>query len=483
MKMLVRMKWTLAFLILMMVTTGLMAQNYEIKHEVMNASGWFGGDDRPSFGPRHVGVGQSVLIDKDMLVQNFSFYFVGPFDFTENPQGTGREVTLTLNVRESNGTIVKTLQTVVPASFTEGWVTWNGIDLDVQAGTSLIFTTYLVGAYDSLQVAASHRSDKDAGYANGVRYTKIGTSDESMEEWNGWEEHPWDSVFRLSGTLRTVEEARYNTINAYGWFGGDNRPSFTPRHIGVGQSVLIPTSMTLTRFSFYFRGPFDFASNPTGKGHAVTLTLNVRDEAGNILKTVKTTLNKAFQEGWVTWTGIDLDVSADTKLIFTTYLNGAYDSLQVNASQAADADAGYTDGVRYTKNGNSDSDMEDWTGWSPHPWDSVFWLAGYSGTTPVEIIHAPTPESFTLHQNYPNPFNPETRIQFDLKATAKVELAIYDLTGKRVRTLISETMSAGRYSVSWDGRNEQGKLMPSGIYFYRLKTGDQIQTRRMVFLQ
>jgi len=117
------------------------------------------------------------------------------------------------------------------------------------------------------------------------------------------------------------------------------------------------------------------------------------------------------------------------------------------------------------------------------PWDSAFWLAGYAGITPVEIIHAPTPESFALHQNYPNPFNPETRIRFDLTKPGKVELAIYDLTGRQVRLLLSESRAAGTYSVTWDGRDNRGKLVPSGIYFYRLKVGDAVQTRRMVFLQ
>ncbi len=459
------------------------AQPYEIKHEVINASGWFGGDDRPGFSPRQVGVGQSVLIDRPMMVQSFSLHFTDRFDFDNNPAGKGHQVTLRMHVRDANGDIIRALETVVPETFDGGWVTWDGIDIAVEAGTTLIFTTYLVGASDSLQVSTGNSADADSGFVNGQRYTATGTSDKEMELWENWSEHPWDAAFRLTGELLEVAESRFDTINAYGWFGGDDRPGFSPRHVGVGQSVLIPTSMTLSRFSFYFRGPFNSASNPSDPGREVTLTLNIRDEAGNILKTLKTDVYAAFQSGWVTWNNIELDVADSTVLIFTAYLNGAADSVQVTASNGADSEAGYADGVRFVKVGGSDADMEAWTEWAEHPWDSAFWLAGYAGTTPVEIIHAPTPESFALHQNYPNPFNPETRIRFDLTKPGKVELAIYDLTGRQVRLLLSESRAAGTYSVTWDGRDDQGKLVPSGIYFYRLKVGDAVQTRRMVFLQ
>ena len=184
--------------------------------------------------------------------------------------------------------------------------------------------------------------------------------------------------FILPGRDLTAQsyEAKFDSVNAFGWFGGDNRETQGPRHVGVGQSVLIDTSITLESFAFYFRGPFDFAQNPEGMGHEVTLTLNVRDSLGAILQTVQTVVPDIFQTGWVTWSGIALDVSASTTLIFTTYLVGAFDANQFTASHGADANAGYAGGVRYSKNGTSDADMEDWTDWVVHPWDSAFWLQG-----------------------------------------------------------------------------------------------------------
>ncbi|MDZ7363864.1 MAG: hypothetical protein ONB46_24585 [candidate division KSB1 bacterium] len=93
-----------------------------------------------------------------------------------------------------------------------------------------------------------------------------------------------------------IHEINHETVNAYGWFGGDNRPN-QQRTVGVGQSVLIDTAMTVRNFAFYFREPFDSAANPEGRGHAVTLTLNVRDAAGAILKTLQAAVPDTFSAG------------------------------------------------------------------------------------------------------------------------------------------------------------------------------------------
>ncbi len=91
-------------------------------------------------------------------------------------------------------------------------------------------------------------------------------------------------------------------------------------------------------------------------------------------------------------------------------------------------------------------------------------------------------DTVVLQPNFPNPFNPETTIRYRLSATGQVELAIYDLTGRRVRTLVAGLQAAGAHTVSWDGRDSQGRRMPSGVYFVRLIAGKQVQVRRMVLL-
>jgi len=90
-----------------------------------------------------------------------------------------------------------------------------------------------------------------------------------------------------------------------------------------------------------------------------------------------------------------------------------------------------------------------------------------------------------LDQNYPNPFNPSTRISYEVEDGAKgsVTLAVYDVTGARVRTLVDEPARAGVHSITWDGRNTRGQSVGSGIYFYRLTTPARTFTRKMVLLK
>jgi hypothetical protein len=91
-----------------------------------------------------------------------------------------------------------------------------------------------------------------------------------------------------------------------------------------------------------------------------------------------------------------------------------------------------------------------------------------------------------LGQNYPNPFNPVTRIEYWVpggSARSSVSLVVYDVRGARVRTLVQGTKASGRYAVDWDGRNDNGAPVSSGVYFYRMKAGSFADTRRMVLLK
>ncbi|MFQ5652831.1 MAG: FlgD immunoglobulin-like domain containing protein, partial [bacterium] len=93
------------------------------------------------------------------------------------------------------------------------------------------------------------------------------------------------------------------------------------------------------------------------------------------------------------------------------------------------------------------------------------------------------PETFTLEQNYPNPFNPETTIRFHLPEAAGTTLAIYNLLGQKVRTLVHGTLAAGRYSVKWDGRDERRLQVPSGGYVFELRATGFVQRRKMLLVR
>ncbi|MCK6558098.1 carbohydrate binding domain-containing protein [bacterium] len=93
------------------------------------------------------------------------------------------------------------------------------------------------------------------------------------------------------------------------------------------------------------------------------------------------------------------------------------------------------------------------------------------------------PASYALAQNYPNPFNPETRIVYALPQQAHVTLAIFNTLGQKVRTLVEANQPAGKHEIVWDGRNDHGQSLASGIYFYQLRTAEAKLTRRMVLMR
>ena len=100
----------------------------------------------------------------------------------------------------------------------------------------------------------------------------------------------------------------------------------------------------------------------------------------------------------------------------------------------------------------------------------------------VEILGL-LPAEFTLNQNYPNPFNASTTISFNLPAAADVELAVYDLLGRKINTLLKGFKQAGRHDLIWNGRSDSGEDVASGVFFYRLKTKDFDKTKKMLLVK
>ena len=88
------------------------------------------------------------------------------------------------------------------------------------------------------------------------------------------------------------------------------------------------------------------------------------------------------------------------------------------------------------------------------------------------------PTKVRLEQNYPNPFNPVTNIQFSLPEVAEVHLAVFNALGQKVRTLVNQKMNGGSHSVTFDARR-----LPSGMYIYRLETGEVSRSRQMLLIK
>jgi hypothetical protein len=93
------------------------------------------------------------------------------------------------------------------------------------------------------------------------------------------------------------------------------------------------------------------------------------------------------------------------------------------------------------------------------------------------------PRQLVLYQNHPNPFNPSTEIAFDLPAAQRVTLRIYDVAGRSVRTLVDGRLDPDVHRVRWDGRDDRGRRLGSGVYFYRLHSGENTLTRKLMLLK
>jgi hypothetical protein len=227
----------------------------------------------------------------------------------------------------------------------------------------------------------------------------------------------------------------------------------------------------------------------------VSLALHVRDATGAVLKTLQVVVPDTFSTGWITWPGIDLDAEAGSTMIFTCYLVGGYDTAQYTASQGADLNQGYTDGVMYVKEATNDADFAAWADWSVHPfWDSAFRLQGRLRlSTGMNDRRAVPPRAFELRQNYPNPFwsaatsrsggHSSTVISFQLAVHSEVRLMIFNAAGQFVRQLARGNLAGGSYQVVWDGRDDYGRRVASGVYYYRLIAGDVQATKSMLLLQ
>ena len=138
--------------------------------------------------------------------------------------------------------------------------------------------------------------------------------------------------------------------------------------------------------------------------------------------------------------------------------------------------------------------------------DTTFWISSRHEERHVHLSEAPvdvefdpghwilcdatkavtaseTPNAVFLAQNFPNPFNPSTTIRFGLNETQPVTLDIFDVNGRLVKRLVNENRNAGTYTITWNGRNTKGVPAATGLYFYRLETGSETLTRKMILLR
>ena len=93
------------------------------------------------------------------------------------------------------------------------------------------------------------------------------------------------------------------------------------------------------------------------------------------------------------------------------------------------------------------------------------------------------PREYSLSQNYPNPFNPTTQIRYDLPEDALVSISIYDVMGRKIKSLSNANQTAGYHSLQWDATNDIGEGVSAGMYIYTIQAGEYRSTKKMVLLK
>jgi hypothetical protein len=144
----------------------------------------------------------------------------------------------------------------------------------------------------------------------------------------------------------------------------------------------------------------------------------------------------------------------------------------------------------FTLNAPYNPDLIEWGQYSHDIQHTGLYAQPEPPTGWEDRVFSPYPElpnSFTITQNYPNPFNPSTTIQYDIpvrRNSVPVEINIYDVRGRLVRKLVDQEKESGRYQVHWDGRDEHGQQVSSGVYLYRMEIDrDLVSTKKMVLLK
>jgi len=117
--------------------------------------------------------------------------------------------------------------------------------------------------------------------------------------------------------------------------------------------------------------------------------------------------------------------------------------------------------------------------WFPASYDQWVIIHG----TAVEDNNTSAPADFVLYSNYPNPFNPTTTIKYDINTMGNVKLTVHNVLGEQVKTLVNQVKSNGSYQVQWDGTNDLNQKVASGVYFYRLEQGNNIQINKMMLVK
>jgi hypothetical protein len=224
-------------------------------------------------------------------------------------------------------------------------------------------------------------------------------------------------------------------LSSHGYLDHQGITTFTSGYLGVTSFVADALAASAT----------GVALDPIGDALSFTLSPPFADKADNVTPGLATT----WLEGP---TGGDIGVRYDSGVFKTVFMSAAFEGVP-----ALD---------------------------QPTVMGRILdWLVGSGGATDVRPTDLPAPGELTLWQNSPNPFRGETTIRFDVPHDGVVDLAVFDIGGRRVANLLSGAIVSGRHVATWNGRDVEGRRTAAGVYFVRLTTAERTVTKDMVLLK
>jgi hypothetical protein len=305
----------------------------------------------------------------------------------------------------------------------------NGSDFSAQiSGQSGSVLQYYYKATDNLDIFAYEPlGDSSHPFSFGLGVTEfIDSVDHGLQYWeSGGTQDFWglSAKYANSGALSITESTSGNYRN--------NTDSFLKSRFSLDL-----TDANSASFSFYWRGLMESSHD--------TLFVEVSIDGGN---------NWARLPQFISASGFSFaQYSAD----LSSYLGNSDVRLRFHFKSDG---AGVREGLYI------DDIVIDWA------------------TTGIDDNVVTLPENFRLEQNYPNPFNPSTKISFYAPVSARIELSIFDLLGRKVRTLLTSDVVVGPHDITWDGKDDSGLDMSSGVYVYRLQSGKTSVAKRMTLVR
>jgi len=263
-------------------------------------------------------------------------------------------------------------------------------------------------------------------------------------------------------------------------------------------TVVVPSGVTYIGLIQGVVNPSQFAPNPDGLDISLDAVVNQngRETSNNPGET-----DFFFVHGVTDAPTLDIDIRNGANLVnnaaygdFTNYVSLTSTSYAIDISQSSNGTILYSYGLELSSLADSaitlfasgfvdpsaNQNGEPFGLFAATPGGNVI---EFSTVTGVDEPIVNSVDGFALQQNYPNPFNPSTMISYQLASESEVELTIYNMLGQEIRKLIAQHQPAGTHQIQWNGRDEAGHQVGSGVYIYKLIAGEFVQSRKMLLLK